>query len=117
MQESTAVVPRKLRRRLEETACAKWLVPLLRCIALPVADSRKRFLVPLCVLTLLLPLLICQFRSVDPLEGGLLSCRIQQDTEAGQDWEDLLSAFHHPPARILSDISNLQSGLKKREIS
>ncbi len=56
MQVSTDVVPRKFRRRLLETACARWLVPLLRCIALPLAESRKRFLVPLWVLILLLPL-------------------------------------------------------------
>jgi hypothetical protein len=56
MQVSTEVVPRRFRRRLLETACAKWLVPLLRCIALPLAESRKRFLVPLCVLILVLAL-------------------------------------------------------------
>ncbi len=56
MQPSTAVVPRRLRRRLEETAWAKWLVPLLRCIALPLAERRKRFFVPVCVLILVLPL-------------------------------------------------------------
>lgn len=56
MHLSTEVVPRKLRRRLAETACARWLVPLLRCIALPLAESRKRFLVPLCVFIFVLPL-------------------------------------------------------------
>ncbi len=60
MQGSTALVPRRLRRRLFESAWAKWLVPLLRCIALPVAERRNRFFVPLWVLILLfaLPLLI-----------------------------------------------------------
>ena len=52
MHLSTAVVPRRLRRRLLDNAWAKWLVPLGRCIALPVADNRNRFLVPLCVLIL-----------------------------------------------------------------
>lgn len=56
MQPSTDVVPRRFRRRLDDTAWAKWLVPLLRCIALPLAESRKRFLVPLCVLILVLAL-------------------------------------------------------------
>ncbi len=35
---------------------AKWLVPLERCIALPLAERRKRFLVPLWVLILVFPL-------------------------------------------------------------
>jgi hypothetical protein len=62
IQECRAVVPRRLRRRLLERACAKWLVPLLRCMALPVAESRKRFFVPLWVLTLLfLTLLLISF--------------------------------------------------------
>ena len=55
MQVSTEVVPRRFRLRLLETACAKWLVPLLRCIALPFAERRNRFLVPLWVLILVLP--------------------------------------------------------------
>lgn len=56
MHVSTDVVPRKLRRRFLETPIAKWLVPEERCIALPVADKRKRFFVPLCVLILVLTL-------------------------------------------------------------
>ena len=56
MHASTGLVPRRFRRRLLETACARWLVPLLRCMALPLAERRNRFLVPLCVLTLLFPL-------------------------------------------------------------
>jgi len=49
MQVSREVVPRKLRRRFLLNPFAKWLVPELRCIALPLADKRNRFLVPLCV--------------------------------------------------------------------
>ena len=52
MQVSTEVVPRRFRRRFLLKPVAKWLVPLWRCIALPVALKRKRFLVPLWVLIL-----------------------------------------------------------------
>ena len=52
MQASTALVPRKLRRCFLESPRARWLVPLWRCMHLPLAVNRKRFLVPLCVLTL-----------------------------------------------------------------
>jgi hypothetical protein len=44
-----AEVPRSLRLRFDDIRLAKWLVPALRCIALPVADRRNRFFVPLCV--------------------------------------------------------------------
>lgn len=63
MQVSSEVVPRRLRRRFLETASAKWLVPDDRCIALPLALSRKRFLVPLWVLILVFTLLAMKFRS------------------------------------------------------
>lgn len=49
MHGCNEVVPRRFRRRFFDKPVAKWLVPALRCIALPVADKRKRFLVPLCV--------------------------------------------------------------------
>ena len=56
IQVSTEVVPLRFRFRLLETACARWLVPELRCIAFPFAERRNRFLVPLWVLILVLPL-------------------------------------------------------------
>ena len=46
------VVPRRLRLRFWLMRPAKWLVPAARCLALPLADRRKRFLVPLCVFCL-----------------------------------------------------------------
>lgn len=49
MHGCSEVVPRRFRRRFFDNPVAKWLVPALRCIALPVADKRKRFLVALCV--------------------------------------------------------------------
>lgn len=52
MHGSNVVVPRKLRRRLLDKAWAKWLVPVERCLTLPVAVKRNRFLVPLWVLIL-----------------------------------------------------------------
>jgi hypothetical protein len=42
-------VPRKLRRVFFVFRDAKWLVPACRCFALPLAVSRNRFFVPLCV--------------------------------------------------------------------
>ncbi len=45
---STAV-RRRFRLRLLERRVAKWLVPALRCLTLPLAVRRKRFLVPLWV--------------------------------------------------------------------
>ena len=45
-------IPRRLRFRLLDMRDAKWLVPAPRCMALPVADSLKRFLVPLWVFIL-----------------------------------------------------------------
>ncbi len=50
------MVPRRLRRRFFVKPVAKWLVPALRCIALPEADKRNRFLVPLWVFILVLAL-------------------------------------------------------------
>lgn len=47
MQDATVVVPRSLRRRFLLSRVAKWLVPAGRCNALPLADKRNRFLVPL----------------------------------------------------------------------
>lgn len=41
------VVPRRFRLRLCDMRAAKWLVPDWRCLALPEAVSRNRFLVPL----------------------------------------------------------------------
>lgn len=49
MHGCSEVVPRRFRRRFFDNPVAKWLVPAWRCIALPVADNRKRFLVALCV--------------------------------------------------------------------
>ncbi len=49
MHVATVVVPRKLRRRFLESRVAKWLVPAMRCLALPLAVRRNRFFVPLCV--------------------------------------------------------------------
>ncbi len=49
MHLSTAVVPRRLRRRFFDKPVAKWLVPECLCLAFPLAVKRNRFLVPLCV--------------------------------------------------------------------
>ncbi len=49
MQVAIDEVPRRLRRRFLDKPSAKWLVPAERCIALPDAVKRNRFLVPLCV--------------------------------------------------------------------
>ena len=49
---ATAVVPRSFRRCFLVIRYAKWLVPLCRCIAFPVAVTLKRFLIPLCVFCL-----------------------------------------------------------------
>ncbi len=49
MHLSTVVVPRNLRFRFCDIRAAKWLVPAWRCFALPLADKRNRFLVPLWV--------------------------------------------------------------------
>src|SRR5690554_6104344 len=49
---STVVVPRSLRVRLGLMPVARWLVPAWRCFALPLAVSRNRFLVALCVFCL-----------------------------------------------------------------
>ena len=38
-----------MRFRFDDIRLAKWLVPALRCMALPVADKRNRFFVPLWV--------------------------------------------------------------------
>src|SRR5438477_6861345 len=45
-------VPRRLRRRFFDFRDAKWLVPAERCLTLPLAVNRKRFLVPLWVFCL-----------------------------------------------------------------
>lgn len=52
MLVSTHFVPRNWRIRLGVLRTAKWLVPAFRCLALPVAVSRNRFLVALCVFSL-----------------------------------------------------------------
>lgn len=92
MQGSVEVVPRRLRRRLFETAWARWLVPLLRCIALPLAESRKRFLVPLWVLILLLPLplliALADRNFFKSISVGYL--RIGENNGADRFWEVLL---------------------------
>lgn len=49
MHLSNEVVPRRFRFRLWLIRAARWLVPEWRCIALPLADKRKRFFVPLWV--------------------------------------------------------------------
>jgi hypothetical protein len=49
MHLSTVVVPRNCRLRLTDMRACKWLVPDWRCLACPLAVSRNRFLVPLCV--------------------------------------------------------------------
>ncbi len=56
MHASSDRVPRRFRRRFLVKPLAKWLVPLARCIALPFAERRKRFLVPLWVLILVFAL-------------------------------------------------------------
>lgn len=45
-------VPRKFRFRFGDKRNARWLVPAPRCLALPVAVKRNRFLVALCVFIL-----------------------------------------------------------------
>ncbi len=49
MHLATVVVPRRFRLRFFDIRVFKWLVPDWRCLALPLAVSRKRFLVDLCV--------------------------------------------------------------------
>lgn len=112
MQVSTAVVPRRFRRRLLERACAKWLVPELRCIALPDADRRKRFFVPLCVFILLF--LAFPLAIVAPLEFSVNHCidsvcERGKDSRADQTWKVLmnpgcgsiraLASKHHDPPK------------------
>jgi hypothetical protein len=54
MQGSTGAVPRRLRRRFFDNPLARWLVPLWRCMAFPLAVRRNRFFVPLWVLIFVL---------------------------------------------------------------
>lgn len=74
MHGCTEVVPRRLRRRFFDKPVAKWLVPACRCMALPVADNRKRFLVALWVLTLVLALALVisksQSRKIRDVSGS-----------------------------------------------
>jgi len=51
---SSTLVPRSCRIFLAGLLMAKWLVPHLRCLTLPVAVNRKRFLVDLCVFCLVM---------------------------------------------------------------
>ncbi len=71
MHSWTAVVPRRFRRRFLETAVAKWLVPALRCIALPVADKRNRFFVALWVFILVLALALVMTKRDRKVRDGL----------------------------------------------
>ena len=52
LQSAAGAVPRRLRTRLLSMRQAKWLVPLCRCLTLPLAVTRKRLATPLWVLTL-----------------------------------------------------------------
>ena len=52
MHVSKTVVPRKLRLRFVLIRDCRWLVPALRCLTLPFAEIRNRFLIPLWVFIL-----------------------------------------------------------------
>ena len=60
------LVPRRFRLRFWLIRDARWLVPELRCLAFPVAVSRKRFLVPLCVFCLGIGLFARHEKEVNP---------------------------------------------------
>ena len=45
-------VPRSLRIRFWLLRAARWLVPAERCLIFPLAETRNRFFVPLCVFCL-----------------------------------------------------------------
>ena len=51
-------MPRRFRLRLWLIREAKWLVPELRCLTFPLAVSRNRFFVPLCVFILVLAMIL-----------------------------------------------------------
>lgn len=53
MHSSRIVLPRKFRVRLALMRTLRWDFPVEPCLTLPVAVKRKRFLVALCVLSLL----------------------------------------------------------------
>lgn len=72
MQTWTAVVPRRLRRRFLVKPVAKWLVPAWRCMALPVADKRKRFFVALWVFILVLAFALVMTKRDRKVRDGLL---------------------------------------------
>jgi hypothetical protein len=46
------VVPRSVRIRFWLLRAARWLVPAERCLIFPLAETRNRFFVPLCVFCL-----------------------------------------------------------------
>src|SRR5258708_36036569 len=48
----STVVPRSVRIRFWFLRAAKWLVPADRCLIFPLAETRNRFFVPLCVFCL-----------------------------------------------------------------
>ena len=96
MQVSTEVVPRRFLLRLLETACAKWLVPLLRCIALPLAERRNRFFGTLVGFNFGFALCLGHPYSLTvSRERSYVGMKIAENSVVNHDWEVLMGGIRN----------------------